>query len=113
MIDLIDKDSRYERYEIMTTLDEIRRIIDKHRDELRVEHKIKEIAVFGSYARNEQRKKSDVDLLAVFEESASLLDLVGAEQYLSKILRAKVDLIPKDGIRPELKDIILKEAIPV
>ncbi|MBF0345955.1 MAG: nucleotidyltransferase family protein [Nitrospirae bacterium] len=97
----------------MTTLEEIRRVIDKHRDELRVEHKIKEIAVFGSYARHEQKKKSDVDLLAEFEESISLLDLVGAEQYLTKLLRTRVDLIPVNSVRPELKDTIFREAIPL
>ncbi|WP_040334230.1 nucleotidyltransferase family protein [Candidatus Magnetobacterium casense] len=97
----------------MTTLDEIKRVINKHRDELRVEHKIKELAVFGSYARNEQRKKSDVDLLAEFDGPIGLLHLVGAEQYLTKLLRTRVDLIPKNSVRPELKDTIFKEAITI
>ena len=95
------------------TLDEIREILDKHRDKLRREYKIRKIAVFGSYVRGEQKKRSDLDLLAEFEGDISLLDLVGAEQYLTKILKTKVDLIPKSEIRPELKARILKEAVPL
>lgn len=95
------------------SLNEIRKILDKHRDELRLKYKIKKIAVFGSYVRGKQKKKSDLDILAEFEESISLLDLVGAELYLSEILKIKVDLIPKEDVRPELKDIILKEAIAI
>ncbi len=95
------------------SLNEIKKILDKHRDELRLKYKIKGISIFGSYVRGEQKKKSDIDILAEFEEPVSLLDLVGAELYLSEILKTKVDLIPKEDVRPELKDIILKEAVPV
>jgi predicted nucleotidyltransferase len=95
------------------TLDEIKQILNEHRETLRVEHKIKNIAVFGSYVRGEQKRRSDLDLLAEFEGDISLLDLVGAEQYLTKILKIKVDLIPKSEIRPELKARILREAVPV
>lgn len=95
------------------SLDEIRKILNKHRDELRLKYKIKEIAIFGSYVRGEQKKKSDIDILAEFEEPISLLDLVGAELYLSDILKIKVDLIPKEDVRPELKEIILKEAVSI
>lgn len=95
------------------SLDEIRKILNKQRDELRLKYKIKEIAIFGSYVRGEQKKESDIDILAEFEEPISLLDLVGAELYLSEILKIKVDLIPKEDVRPELKEIILKEAVSI
>ncbi|MCL4537932.1 MAG: nucleotidyltransferase family protein [Nitrospirae bacterium] len=95
------------------TLEEIKEILDKHRDELRDKYKITEIGVFGSYVRGEQKKKSDIDILATFGEEVSLLDLVGAELYLKKILKMKVDLVPKEDLRPELKDRILKETVLV
>jgi uncharacterized protein len=95
------------------SLDEIRAILDKYREELRRDYKIREVAVFGSYVRGEQKRRSDIDILAEFEEPVSLLALVGAEQYLSRILKTKVDLIPKEDIRPELKDRILAEAVTV
>ncbi len=95
------------------SLDEIKQILGKHRATLRDEHKIKNIAVFGSYVRGEQKKRSDLDLLAEFNGPIGLLDLIGAEQYLTKILKTKVDLIPKNDVRPELKAKILKEAVTV
>ncbi|KJR41850.1 DNA polymerase beta domain-containing protein [Candidatus Magnetoovum chiemensis] len=97
----------------MITLYDIRKTLDKHRNELMCDYKIKGISIFGSYARGEQTEKSDIDLLADFEMPISLLDLIGAEQYLSEILNTKVDLIPREDVRLELKDIISKEAIPL
>jgi predicted nucleotidyltransferase len=93
------------------TLDEIKEIITSHKSQLREIHKITEIGVFGSYVRGEQNMKSDVDILVTFGEPVSLLGLSGAQLYLKKILKMKVDLIPKKNLRPELKDRILNEAI--
>ncbi|MGD0282345.1 MAG: nucleotidyltransferase family protein [Dissulfurispiraceae bacterium] len=95
----------------MATLDEIKKIIDEHRLELREKYKISEIGVFGSYVRGEQKEKSDVDILVVFEEPISLLDLVGAENYISDLVGTKVDLLPKKDVRHELKEIILNEVV--
>jgi hypothetical protein len=97
----------------MKTLDEIKEILMQHKKELRQAHRIKKVGIFGSLARGDQNKRSDIDLLAEFEEPVSLLDLVGAELYLRKILKTKVDLIPKEDIRPELKKRILKETVYV
>ena len=95
------------------TLDDVKVIISEHRAELLRIHRIKTISAFGSYVRGDQKRNSDLDLLAEFEGSISLLDLIGAEQYLTKILKVKVDLIPKEDVRPELKAGILKEAVTV
>jgi predicted nucleotidyltransferase len=97
----------------MKKIDKIKKILAEHRDELRREYKIIEIGIFGSYIRGEQKRKSDIDILVKFEEPVSLLDLVGAENYLSDLLKIKVDLIPKEDLRPELKNIILKETVYV
>ena len=95
----------------MATLDEIKKIINEHKQELKEKHKIIEIGIFGSYVRGEQKKKSDVDILVEFGEPISLLDLVGAENYISDLIRKKVDLVPKKDVRPELKERILREVI--
>jgi len=97
----------------MRNIDKVKKILAEHRDELRREYKIIEIGIFGSYIRGEQKRKSDIDILVKFEEPVSLLDLVGAENYLSDLLKIKVDLIPKEDLRPELKDRILKETVYV
>ncbi len=69
----------------------------------------KKIAVFGSYARGEEKPKSDIDILVEFSERKSLLDLVGIEQELSDALGMKVDLLTEKSISPYLIGRIKKE----
>lgn len=95
----------------MKTVKEIKEILASHKEELEREHKVREIGIFGSYVRGEEKADSDADILVEFGEPVSLLELVGLEVYLSKILGIKVDVVPKEDIRPELKQAILKEAI--
>ena len=65
--------------------------------------------IFGSYARGEQKKNSDIDVLIEFNDS--LLTLVGIEMELERALKKKVDLLTYKGIHPLLKKIILKEEV--
>lgn len=95
----------------MKTLGEIKTLLKQHKDELKKGFKVKEIGVFGSFVREEQRKASDVDLLVEFEGPVSLLWVVKTENYLTDLLGVKVDLIPKEDIRSELKEIILAETV--
>lgn len=95
----------------MKNLKKIKEIVEKHRDELKEKYNVKEIGIFGSYAREEAEKRSDLDVLVELKEPISLLGLVRIENHLSEILGIKVDLIPKKDIRPELRKVILKEAI--
>jgi len=92
-------------------LDNVKNIIKEHKTDLRQNFKVKYIGIFGSYARNEQKDDSDVDILVELDEPVSLLSLVRLENYLSDLLHVKADIIPKNDIRPELRDNILKEAI--
>ena len=95
----------------MKTLDEIRSILRRHRSLLAGKYGVAVVAVFGSYVRDEQKGESDIDLLAEILRPISLLELAGAEIYLSEVLEAKVDLVPKRSVREELKETILKEAV--
>ncbi|MDD5459462.1 MAG: nucleotidyltransferase family protein [Phycisphaerae bacterium] len=67
--------------------------------------------IFGSYARNENSQASDIDILVQFHEGASLFDFVALSDFLEEELHNKVDIVPIDTIREELKNRILKEAI--
>ena len=69
------------------------------------------IGVFGSYARGELHGSSDVDVLVHFEDSADLIDFVGLSHFLEEKLKSKVDIVPQDDIRQELKESILQETI--
>jgi len=97
----------------MKTLDEIRKIIREHRDVLAEKYGVAVVGVFGSYVRYAQKDQSDIDLLADILRPISLLELVGAEIYLSEVLGVKVDLVPKRDVREELRETILAEAIAI
>ena len=74
-------------------------------------NKVVRAGIFGSYARGEEKQNSDIDILIEF--NGSLLDLVGIEMELKKILKVKVDLLTYGGISPYLKDRILNEEIRI
>ena|SRR3989344_4425894 len=69
--------------------------------------------IFGSYARGEARKKSDVDILIKQKGKNSLLGLVRLERELERCLGRKVDLLTYGGLSPYLKDRILKEEVRI
>jgi predicted nucleotidyltransferase len=69
------------------------------------------IGVFGSYARNEQKPDSDLDILVSFYKTVNLLDLAGIEQELSEKPGVKVDLITEKSLHPRLRSHIEKDLI--
>ena len=69
--------------------------------------------VFGSFARGEQGKGSDVDLLVTLPRRASLLVVAGIKVDLEEALHRKVDVIADDSIKPLLRDRILAESLPL
>ena len=93
----------------MKTLEEVKEILKKHKAEVQEKYKVREIGLFGSFVRGEQKKRSDIDILIEYSELPDLLRLIELESRLQKLLKRKVDLIEKSGIRTELKEIILKE----
>ncbi len=91
----------------------IKKKIETFKPVLIEKYKVKEICIFGSYARGEQKKKSDIDLLVDFSESISLLDFVHLENELSDLLGVKVDLVMKTALKPRIGRHILAEVVPV
>ena len=94
----------------MKTQDQIIRILTQHKHELNEKYKVKQLGIFGSCVRNEQRKKSDIDILVEFREPVgfAFLDL---EEYLQHLLGRKVDLVSKKALKPHIGKYILKEVI--
>jgi uncharacterized protein len=71
------------------------------------------VRVFGSVARGEARPDSDVDLLVNLESGRSLLDLARLLRELESQLGCKVDIITEAGLRPRIREEVLKEARPL
>ena len=72
-----------------------------------------EIGLFGSFARNEQTEKSDIDILVVFDPNTPHLYEVEQElkKYLEKQFNRKIDICAKKWIKPIFKPIVLKDAL--
>lgn len=99
----------------MITIDQIKEILRNHMEALKQNYQVKDIGIFGSYVRGEQKKKSDVDILVEFEVSSklSLLDFIGLENYLTDILGVKVDLVEKGTLKPRIGKHVLEEVVTV
>ena len=80
---------------------------------LRERYHVKEIGLFGSAARGEQKEGSDIDILVEFSSPVGFFDFIRLENFLSEILERKVDLVSKKAIKPAIKNEILKETIHV
>ncbi len=72
------------------------------------------IGIFGSYARGENKKDSDLDVLISFKEKISLLKLVQIQQELSDILGVEVDLVTENSLQnPRLRKFIDQDLITI
>ena len=93
------------------SLQEIISILTSLKEVIKRDYKAEVIGLFGSYVRGEQRKSSDIDVLVIFLDDASLFDLVGLADFLEEELKIKVDIVPIDTIRKEIKEDVLREAV--
>lgn len=98
----------------MKTLNEIKKIIQLHKQEIEKKFNIKEIGIFGSVVKGKAKSKSDIDILVEFNKGYKTFDnYMELKFLLEDILNTKVDLVIRDAIREELKQDILSEVIYV
>ena len=95
--------------------DEVLRILAAHMDELRTMGVVS-LELFGSVARDEAKKRSDVDLLIDIDpdKHIGLFGFVRIQQRIEELLGVpRVDLTMRDCLYEELRDDILRGAIRV
>jgi len=93
----------------VTSLEEIKEIIDQHRPELNRQFHVDKIGVFGSYARGDQKKRSDIDFLVIFNQPVSYFDLGGLKIFIEEITGLESHVVPYHNLRTEFRDNILKQ----
>ena len=71
---------------------------------------VRELSLFGSFARNEPGEQSDIDFLVEFDAS-SFDRYMGVKELLETLFSRRVDLVIKSAIKPRLRDRILGEAV--
>jgi predicted nucleotidyltransferase len=93
----------------MRDIDDIMGQLRAMQPDLRRRYHIREMGVFGSYVRGEQREDSDLDVLVDLGEGTTLIDYAGLQLELSDALGVRVDLANKKTLKPRIGLRILSE----
>lgn len=96
----------------MLTKEEILNILRLYKAELAEQFKVHKLALFGSFARGDQRADSDVDILVDVDSSIGL-DFVTLAERIEKLLNAPVDLVSTRAVNPKAWKFIEPELIYV
>jgi predicted nucleotidyltransferase len=94
-------------------MERLEKILKEHKEELKRRYKIREIGIFGSWVRGEERKGSDVDILVEFERPVDFFLFLELEEYISRLIGRKVDLVSKKALKPVIGKYILEEVVYV
>jgi hypothetical protein len=76
-------------------------------------HGARNVRIFGSVARGQAGKESDVDVLVDMEPGRSLLDLGALLMELEELIGRRVDVVTEQGLRPRIRERVLQEAVPL
>jgi len=95
----------------MTKIKEIKTKLEELKPALKEKFKVENIGIFGSYLKGKQKRKSDLDILVEFSEEISLFKFIELEDFLSKELGVKVDLVMREVLKPRIKEGILRDVV--
>jgi len=88
---------------------EIIDIIREIKPEIRLRFGVERLGLFGSYVKERQQQKSDIDILVTFSRDIDLFDFLDLREYLEGRLQSKVDLVMESALKPALGRRILAE----
>jgi uncharacterized protein len=106
----------YNRYErgCMKQFKEVRAILEANRTRFVAERGVREIGVFGSLVRGQEKAESDIDIFVEFDPGHKTFDnYMELKFLLEELLGSQVDLVIKTAIRDEIRDSVLSEAVYV
>ena len=93
----------------MLTKKEIMQSILESKEQIR-KYGVKKIGLFGSLIRNEQKERSDIDILVEFEKGMKTFDnYIELKFFLEEQLNCKVDLVISDALKPQIKPYVMRE----
>ena len=92
---------------------DIEKILKKSKPLLAEKYKVKDIGIFGSYVRAEQKETSDLDILVEFNDRIGFFKFLELEEYLQELLQVNVDLVSKKALKPRIGQYILKEVVMI
>lgn len=87
-------------------------LISNNMPEMESKFYVKKMGIFGSVARGDDTKKSDIDILVEFKRTPGFFAFLELENYLSQLLnKKKIDLVSKKALKPIIKKTILDEVV--
>jgi predicted nucleotidyltransferase len=98
---------------MIQNLNEIKSLLNEHREILKERFRVSEISIFGSYARGQQTSDSDVDILIGYEQAPTLWMIAELKEYLSELLGIRVDVVTRQGLKSRIRERVLAEAVEV
>jgi predicted nucleotidyltransferase len=84
-------------------------IIRSSKPEIVSRYGVERLGLFGSYVREMQRKRSDIDILVSFSRDIDLFDFLDLREFLEARLHHKVDLVMESALKPAIGKRILTE----
>jgi len=97
------------RVKPMKTLGQTRKLILKNKKTIQRNFYVKDLFLFGSFARSAQKRDSDVDILVDFKKPVGLFKFLELEEYLECLLGTKVDLVTRKALYGKIGQNILQE----
>lgn len=76
-------------------------------------HDVIHAAIFGSFARGEEREDSDLDILVELKKGKSLLDLVALKLELEEVLKRKIDVVTYNSLHARIRERVLEEQMSI
>ena len=96
----------------MKTQEEVLRILQREKPELVRDYGVKRLALFGSYARNDQDEDSDVDILVEVDPSIGL-GFVELAERIEGALGVRAEVVSRRAIKPRYWEVIKEDLIDV
>ncbi len=95
----------------MKNMDEIKGILEEIKSDVQIRFHVKELGIFGSYVRGEQKENSDIDILVDFSEPVGFFTFLDLEEYLTQRLGIGVDLVSGKALKPGIGKRIMEELV--
>jgi|SRR2546429_5687649 len=95
----------------MKNVYQVKSSLSENLDFLKSKYKVEKVGVFGSVTKGLNTESSDVDILVEFSEPIGFFKFLELEEYLSRVIGVKVDLVTSKALKPAIKEEILKEVV--
>ncbi len=92
---------------------EIKALLREMLPELSVQYHVRKIGIFGSYSKDCQTPKSDLDLVVEFDQPNGMFAFVYLMHGISDRLSTRVDLVTPSGLHPLIRDQVMSEVVYV